>query len=89
MGFVLMGRFDGQDMFTAGDEKLLMAMTHQAAIALETHRQYQQEIERQILEKEPSIGRQIQLGLLPPMRRHDRSAVICMIFSIFPTSPTA
>ncbi|MCL4879636.1 MAG: SpoIIE family protein phosphatase [Anaerolineae bacterium] len=65
MGFVLMGRFDGQDMFTAGDEKLLMAMTHQAAIALETHRLYQQEIERQLLEKELSVGRQIQLGLLP------------------------
>ncbi len=65
LGAILLGRPAGQPEFTAGDEKLLMALAGQAAIALETARLHQEEIRRQRLEEELAIGRQIQLSLLP------------------------
>jgi serine phosphatase RsbU (regulator of sigma subunit) len=65
LGFLLLGRMDGQPEFTAGDEKLVMALTGQAAIALETARLHEEEIKRQRLEEELAIGHQIQLSLLP------------------------
>ena len=57
-GIVALGRTDGQWMFTAGDEKLVMAVTHQAAIAFETSRLHHQEIQHQLLDKELSVGKQ-------------------------------
>jgi sigma-B regulation protein RsbU (phosphoserine phosphatase) len=65
LGVVLLGRLSGQPVFTASDEKLVMALAGQAAIAIERTRLYQQEIQRQRLEKELAVGRQIQLSLLP------------------------
>jgi len=65
LGAVLLGRQAGEPEFTAGDEKLLMALAGQAAIALETARLHQEQIKRQRLEEELSIAREIQLSLLP------------------------
>lgn len=44
---------------------LLQLMANQAAIAIENARLHQEEIERQRMEDELAVGRQIQLGLLP------------------------
>jgi serine phosphatase RsbU (regulator of sigma subunit) len=44
---------------------LLQLMANQAAIAIETNRLYLDEIERQRIEEELAVGRQIQLSLLP------------------------
>jgi sigma-B regulation protein RsbU (phosphoserine phosphatase) len=65
LGLVLLGRLSRQPAFTASDEKLVMALASQAAIALEKAWLHQQEIKRQRLEEELAVGRQIQLGLLP------------------------
>ncbi|MBC7811802.1 MAG: SpoIIE family protein phosphatase, partial [Burkholderiales bacterium] len=64
-GMVLFGRLSGESVFTASDEKLVMALVSQAAIALERTWLYEQEISRQRMEEELAIGRQIQLSLLP------------------------
>lgn len=64
-GVVALGRLDGGVIFTAGDEKLVMAVTHQAAVAYETSRLHQQEIQHRLLDQELNVGRQIQLSLLP------------------------
>jgi serine phosphatase RsbU (regulator of sigma subunit) len=45
--------------------RFLRLMANQAAIAIEKARLHREEIERQRLEQELAIGRQIQLGLLP------------------------
>jgi serine phosphatase RsbU (regulator of sigma subunit) len=65
LGVILLGRLAGEQEYTAGDEKLLMALAGQVAIALETARLHQEEIKRQRLEEELAIARQIQLSLLP------------------------
>jgi hypothetical protein len=65
LGVILLGRLAGEQVFTASDEKLLMALAGQAAIALETARLHQEEIKQQRLEEELDIARQIQLSLLP------------------------
>jgi serine phosphatase RsbU (regulator of sigma subunit) len=65
LGVILLGRLAGKQVFTAGDEKLLMALAGQAAIALETARLHQEEIKQQRMEEELAIARQIQLSLLP------------------------
>jgi len=65
VGVILLGRPEGQPEFAAGDEKLLTALAGQAANAIETARLHQEEVNRQRLEEELAIGRQIQLSLLP------------------------
>ncbi|MCP4516289.1 MAG: SpoIIE family protein phosphatase, partial [Delftia sp.] len=65
LGVIALGRLAEQPVFTAGDEKLLMALAAQAAIAIETVRLHLEQVERQRLEEELAIGRQIQLSLLP------------------------
>jgi len=65
LGVVLLGRVRGQPVFTAGEEKLVMALASQAAIAVERAWLHQQEVKRQRLEEELAIGRRIQLSLLP------------------------
>jgi len=65
LGVVLLGRLPGRPMFTAGGEKLAMALTGQAAIALEKAWLHQQEIRTQRLEEELAIARRIQMSLLP------------------------
>ncbi len=65
LGVVLFGRRVGQPVFTAGDEKLALALASEAAITLEKAWLHQQEIKRQRMEEELAIGRRIQLSLLP------------------------
>jgi len=62
LGIVVLG---GQTVFTASDEKLMMALGGQAAIAIEKAWLHQQELQRQRLEEELAVGRQIQRSLLP------------------------
>ncbi len=56
--------------FTAGEEKLLMALSGLAGIAIEKAWMHRQELERQRLEQELAIGRRIQRSLLPEMVPH-------------------
>lgn len=65
LGVVLLGRRADRPLFTAGDEKLVLALSSQAALALEKARLHQQEIQQQRLEEELAVGKRIQLGLLP------------------------
>jgi serine phosphatase RsbU (regulator of sigma subunit) len=65
LGILVLGRYSGNREFTAGDMKLVTALTSQAAIALETARLHLEEVKLQRLEGELSIGRQIQLSFLP------------------------
>lgn len=65
VGVILLGRFVEKSVFTASDEKLLMALASQTAIALDTAWLHQREIKRQRLDKELAVGQQIQLSLLP------------------------
>jgi sigma-B regulation protein RsbU (phosphoserine phosphatase) len=51
--------------FQADEIRFLQLMANQAAIALESARLHVEEIERQRLEQEMAIGRDIQLSLLP------------------------
>jgi serine phosphatase RsbU (regulator of sigma subunit) len=46
--------------------RLLRLMANQAAIAIEKARLHEEEIKTQVMERELDLGRQIQLGLLPP-----------------------
>ena len=64
-GMIVLGRLSEQEIFTASDMKLLLALASQASIALETIRLHLEEIDKQRLEKELAISRQIQLSLLP------------------------
>ena len=65
LGALLLGRSADRTAFTASDEKLAMAIAGQAAIAIEKAWLHRQEIERQRMEEELSVGRRIQLSLLP------------------------
>ena len=65
LGALLLGRSADRAAFTASDEKLAMAIAGQAAIAIEKAWLHRQEIERQRMEEELSVGRRIQLSLLP------------------------
>ena len=65
LGAVLLGRLEGQAVFTAGDEKLVAALADQAAIALEKAWLHRQELKRQRLEEELSVSRRIQRSFLP------------------------
>ena len=65
LGMIVLGRMTGKSVFTAGDMKLLMALASQASIALETVRLHLEEVQKQRLEEELAISRQIQLSLLP------------------------
>ena len=51
--------------FTAHDERLLTAMTAQAAISIENARLYQQEIQQRVLQREVEMARNIQSSFLP------------------------
>ncbi len=51
--------------FTFRDERLLAAMTSQAAISIENARLYQQEIQQQVISRELETARNIQASFLP------------------------
>jgi sigma-B regulation protein RsbU (phosphoserine phosphatase) len=52
--------------FDAGEVRLLRLMANQAAIAIEKTRLHREEIQRYRLEEELTVGRRIQLSMLPP-----------------------
>jgi sigma-B regulation protein RsbU (phosphoserine phosphatase) len=52
-------------VFELDEIRFLQLLANQAAIAIETSRLHQQEMERQLLEEELALGQQIQLSLLP------------------------
>lgn len=54
-----------QRQLEEGEVRLLQLMANQAALALETARLHQEEIQRQRLEEELAVARQIQLSMLP------------------------
>lgn len=53
------------DVFTARDERLLTAMTAQAAISVENARLYAEDMQRQLLNQELETARAIQKSFLP------------------------
>lgn len=59
----LMNKSDGA--FSSRDERLLTAMTAQAAINLELSRLYEQEIEQRLIQQELDTASRIQKGFLP------------------------
>jgi sigma-B regulation protein RsbU (phosphoserine phosphatase) len=64
-GVLVLGRGLGEPEFTASDEKLAMALASQAAVAYEKASLHRQALQRQRLEEELSVGRQIQFSFLP------------------------
>lgn len=65
IGAVVLARRRSSPTLTAGDEKLLLAVAGQAGVAHDRARFHEQELERRRLDEELSVGRRIQLSLLP------------------------
>src|SRR5690606_20245339 len=65
VGSVVLGRLAGQPEFAASDEKLLMALAGQAAIALENARLHQAALVKERLEQELALAHSVQSSLLP------------------------
>jgi sigma-B regulation protein RsbU (phosphoserine phosphatase) len=64
-GVLLLGEKLNRDTFTPADFEFLSALSSLAIIALENARLFQQAIEKQKMEDELAIAREIQKGLLP------------------------
>jgi serine phosphatase RsbU (regulator of sigma subunit) len=65
IGHIVLGRLQGQPMFTASDEKLLMALAGQTAIALENARLHESSLARERLARELQLARDLQASLIP------------------------
>ncbi len=65
LGGIVLGRARGQPIFTASDEKLLMALARQTAIAVDNARLHQQVLEKERLEHELQLARDVQASLIP------------------------
>lgn len=65
LGGIVLGRARGQAIFTASDEKLLMALARQAAIAVENARLHQAVLVKERLEHELQLARDVQASLIP------------------------
>ena len=65
IGAVILTRREGRAAFTAGDEKLLLAVAGEAGVAYDRARLHEQEVGRQRLDEELAVGRRMQLSLLP------------------------
>ena len=65
LGAVLLGRRDGAAAFSAGDEKLMLAIASEGGVAYDRALLHEQKVQRERLDEELSIGRRIQLSLLP------------------------
>jgi serine phosphatase RsbU (regulator of sigma subunit) len=65
IGAVVLGRRAAVDGFTASDEKLVMAIATEGGVAYDRARLHEERIHRERVEEELSIGRRIQLSLLP------------------------
>jgi serine phosphatase RsbU (regulator of sigma subunit) len=65
LGALVLARAAGQPIFTASDEKLMMALAGQAAISVENARLHQQVLEKERLEHELQLAREVQARLIP------------------------
>lgn len=65
LGGVALGRLIGEPVFTASDEKLLMALARQAAIALDNARLHRAVLDKERLEHELQLARGVQASLIP------------------------
>lgn len=65
LGGIVLGRARGQSIFTASDEKLLMSVARQAAVAVENARLHQQVLDKERLEHELQLARNVQASLIP------------------------
>lgn len=65
LGAIVLSRAQGQPVFTASDEKLLMALASQAAISVENARLHQAVLEKERLERELELARDVQASLIP------------------------
>jgi phosphoserine phosphatase RsbU/P len=65
LGTLAVARLDGEAEFTAGDVKLLLALSSQAGFAMDKALLHQHELDRQKVLQELVIGERIQRGLLP------------------------
>ncbi len=65
LGGIVLGRARGQAIFTASDEKLLMALARQAAVAVENARLHQAVLVKERLEHELQLARDVQASLIP------------------------
>jgi serine phosphatase RsbU (regulator of sigma subunit) len=64
-GTIVLGRRAGAAAFTAADRQLLASVAGQAAVAIERAELQRQIVERRALDEELSIGRRIQISLMP------------------------
>jgi len=65
LGAIVLARGAGDTVFTASDQKLLMALASQAAISVENARLHQQVLEKERLEHELQLARDVQASLIP------------------------
>jgi len=65
LGAVILARREGQAVFSAGDEKLLLAIATEGGVAYDRALLHEERVQRERLDEELSIGRRIQLSLLP------------------------
>lgn len=65
IGAVVICRREGRADFSAGDEKLLLAIASEGGVAYDRARLYEQKVQRERVDEELAIGRRMQLSLLP------------------------
>ncbi|MFQ5944816.1 MAG: GAF domain-containing protein [Anaerolineae bacterium] len=72
LGCLLLGRKPGGPPFTSGDERRLLLFANQAAVAIQNARQveelqrlHQEHLEKERMDRELSVAREIQTSLLP------------------------
>jgi serine phosphatase RsbU (regulator of sigma subunit)/anti-sigma regulatory factor (Ser/Thr protein kinase) len=65
MGGILLARRAARPVFTAGDEKLLVTLGREAAIAMQNARLHQVALEKQRLDHELHLGHEMQASLMP------------------------
>ena len=67
LGAIVLARGRDDAVFTASDQKLLMALASQAAISVENARLHQQVLDKERLEHELQLARDVQASLIPSM----------------------
>lgn len=65
LGGFMLGRLEGQPVFTASDEKLLVALAGQAAYTVENARLHRTELDKERLERELQLAFDVQARLIP------------------------
>ena len=65
LGGVVLGRLLDEPIFTASDQKLLMALARQAAVAVDNARLHRAVLDKERLEHELQLARNVQASLIP------------------------